>query len=131
MVEPCGRLVAIIRPPFPTVGPEQIRDSAISGGLYPSEISKSTRHGQHNKRYFPPPSQANTQRQIEDLRSDMAKMRDSIATMLDGGTDRISGWYDDASEPATRVGSKLKARRVSFSEVFICPRVQCLGGQYL
>jgi ElaB/YqjD/DUF883 family membrane-anchored ribosome-binding protein len=64
----------------------------------------------------PENSQADLQRQIEDLRSDVAKMRDSISAILEDASERASDLYDGAARTATWAGSRLKDQAHSISE---------------
>jgi hypothetical protein len=55
------------------------------------------------------------QRQIDDLRSEMARMAESISSIREAA-DEGSSWYDSASETAGRASSRLKSEAISFSE---------------
>jgi hypothetical protein len=60
--------------------------------------------------------QADLQRQIEDLRSEVAKMRDSISALLEDATEQASSLYDVAADTAMRTGHRLKSGAESLSE---------------
>jgi len=65
---------------------------------------------------FPETAQADLHKQIEDLRSDVGKMRDSISALLEGASEHASDLYDSTASTAARVGSGVKRQAQAISE---------------
>ena len=71
---------------------------------YPNEASSSQ---------TPPPD---LQKQIEDLRSEVARMRNSVSALLGDVTERASNLYDTAADTAIHVGGTVRSGVHSISE---------------
>ena len=65
---------------------------------------------------FPETPQADLHKQIEDLRSDVGKMRDSISALLEGASEHASDFYDSSVSTAAQVGSGVKRQAQAISE---------------